>query len=116
MRPGANFRPDLNLSVENTKMKLLGLVIFALSDAGLRLVLNKYIFKDMIRAWQLWGALFYAMWPVETYLEILGGRGIIKFPLASMHPVGFWSVIIIASGMILFHALAFTNLFDRWRR
>lgn len=94
-------------------MKLLSLIVLAVIDTGLRLLLNKYVFKDMQRSWQLWGALFYAMWPVEAYLEILGGRGVIKFPLASMHPVGFWSVMFIASGMILFHALAFTNLFDR---
>lgn len=97
-------------------MKLMVLVLLALFDAALRLALNRYVFKDMTHAWQLWGALFYAMWPVNAYMEIMGGRGVVQFPLESMHPVSFGGVIAVTGGMVIFHILAFTSLFDRWRR
>lgn len=97
-------------------MKLLGLVIFALSDVGLRLVLSKYIFKDMMRAWQFWGEFIYATCMAVIYFEIMAGKGVIEFPLETMHMASFWIMTTVTGAMIIFHALAFTHLFDRWRR
>ncbi|QXH48790.1 hypothetical protein KSS93_13170 [Pseudomonas xanthosomatis] len=97
-------------------MKLLGLILLALIDVRLRLALNKYVFKDMMRAWQFWGELIYATCMAVIYFEIMAGKGVIEFQLETMHMASFWIMTTVTGAMIIFHALAFTHLFDRWRR
>jgi hypothetical protein len=97
-------------------MELLGLTLFALTDLALRLALNKYVFKDMMRAWQFWSAFIYAICMSVIYLEIMAGEGVIEFPLETMDMASFWTMTTVTGAMVIFHALAFTHLFDRWRR
>lgn len=84
---------------------------FAVADVILSISLKKFVFVDLQRAWQFWGAFLYAVFLSGLYLELPGGEGLVPFELGESYSLGYWVLVAYSLGMVAFHMWA-SGIFD----
>lgn len=87
-------------------MKVATLAIFAAGDIILSLLLRRFVFVDLQRRWQFWGAFLYAVFLSGLYFELLGESGFVTFEFDSLYSLGYWILVTYSLSMVAFHMWA----------